>query len=71
MSKKRATDLLRRNAGIPFAAFAIITSGDTDLLCVRRTQLLETMEVQEFVASCECVAGIADAYEKELGKDEF
>ena len=71
MGRRTALDLLRRNASMPFAAFALLQVGEEEMLCVRSTQLLETMDLEEFRASCDCVARFADAYEAELGKDEY
>jgi hypothetical protein len=71
MSKAQALDLLRRNARLPFAAFTLLSSDGGEVVCVRGTQLLETMDLPEFAASCECVATFADRYEAEQGRDDF
>ena len=71
MKGSTAIDLLRRNASMPFAAFCLLPGGDGETLCARSTQLLETMDPEEFQASCLCVARFADEYEATLGKDEF
>jgi hypothetical protein len=72
MKHATAIDLLHRNARMPFAAFCLLAGADgQDTLCVRSTQLLETMDPEEFQASCLCVAQFADEYEATLGKDEF
>ena len=41
------------------------------MLCVRSTQLLDTMDPAEFRASVECVAAFADRYEADQGRDDF
>ncbi len=71
MSKAQALDLLRRNAALPFAAFSLLSSEGGEMVCVRATQLLDTMDLAEFAASCECVATFADRYEAEQGRDDF
>lgn len=71
MSKGHALDLLRRNAALPFAAFSLLSTDKGDVVCVRGTQLLETMDLAEFAASCECVATFADRYESDQGRDDF
>ena len=71
MTRRQAVDLLQRNAALPFAAFCVLSRDKTDMLCVRSTLLLETIDPEEFRASCECVGKFADEYEAELGKDEF
>ena len=71
MSRDQMLDLLRRNGNQPFANFALMEIAGEEFLVVSATQLLETMEVQEFQACCQSVVSIADGYEKELGKDEF
>lgn len=71
MSKAQALDLLRRNAALPFAAFCLLSAGEGEMVCVRGTQLLETMDLAEFAASIECVATFADRYEAEQGRDDF
>ncbi len=63
--------LLRYNTELPFGHFCIMQLGNAETVCVRATQILETMEVQEFEANCVSVAHVADAWEKRLGRDEF
>ncbi len=71
MSKKQALDLLRRNAALPFAAFALVSGADDEMLCVRSTLLLETLDYEEFKAAAECVAAFADPSAAEHGRDDF
>ncbi|MHC4390843.1 MAG: type III secretion system chaperone family protein [Planctomycetota bacterium] len=71
MSKKTALELLRLNSQLPNGAFCLSTIGGTEHLCVRATQILETMEVEEFEAHCMAVASLADIWEMRIGKDEF
>jgi hypothetical protein len=72
LSKDRAIDLLKRNANLLFGRFAIEQiEGEDDVLIVCSTQIIDTMEVEEFDAHCRAVAVIADEYEKELGTDHF
>jgi hypothetical protein len=71
LSKSSAVGLLKNNATLPFGHFAIMQLGEQDMVCVRATQLLETMEVKEFEALCYSVAQIADAWEQKIGQDKF
>jgi hypothetical protein len=71
MSKNTALQLLRLNSQLEFGHFAIMKLGGDELLCVRTTQILETMEVQEFEQHCMGVAKLADAWEEKIGKNEF
>ncbi|MGI9458239.1 MAG: hypothetical protein ACR2NU_16875 [Aeoliella sp.] len=71
LSKGSATTLLRHNASLPFGHFAIMEIDDQEMVCVRTTQILETMEVEEFQGHCYGVANVADAWEKQLGVDKF
>lgn len=71
LSKDRAVELLRRNSSLLMGSYCLRNTGTSDLLGVRATQILETMEVEEFVACCASVAVIADSYEREMGQDSF
>ncbi len=71
LSKSKAVELLRMNTQLAFGHFCIMEIGDEEMLCVRATQILETMAVQEFEAHCMCVAELADAWEAKLGRDDF
>ena len=71
LSKSSAVGLLRHNANLPFGHFAIMELGDKEMVCVRATQMLETMEVKEFEAHCHSVAQLADAWEQKIGQDKF
>lgn len=71
ISKRQALDLLRQNAAMPFAAFSLLSTENGEMLCVRSTQLLDTMDPAEFRASVECVAAFADRYEADQGRDDF
>ncbi len=71
MSKNQAVDLLKRNAGLVTGCFAIESMGDTDMLVVRSTQIVPTMEIEEFKFQVNLVALIADEYEREHGNDVF
>ena len=71
LGKTQAIDLLRRNSMLAFGAFALINFDSRDLLAVMSSQIVETMEVEEFKTHISFVALAADAYEQEIGKDEF
>jgi len=72
LSKGDALNLLRLTAQMPFGHFCIMELGGEELVCVRATQILETMEVQEFQSHITNVALAADAWEKKVGGgDEF
>ena len=71
MSKATALQLLRMNSQLDFGHFCLMTIGGDELLCVRATQILETMEVQEFEELCTAVIRLADSWEEKIGKDEF
>lgn len=71
MSKSTALQLLRVNAQLDFGHFCVMAIGGDELVCVRATQILETMEVQEFEQNCLHVAQLADAWEQKIGKDDF
>jgi hypothetical protein len=71
MSKQVALQLLRTNSELEFGHFAVMKLGGEEMICVRATQILETMEVQEFEQKCLAVARLADAWEEKIGKNEF
>lgn len=71
LNKTSAMNFLRYNTQLPFGHFCIMEIGDDEMVCVRATQILETMEVQEFEANCVTVAQVADAWEQRIGKDDF
>lgn len=71
MSRKTALDLLTRNGNLGCGAFCIENFGEIDVLCVRSTQIVDTMEVEEFSLHVSAVAVIADEYERENGTDVF
>lgn len=71
MSKSSAMQVLRINSQLEFGHFCLMTLGGEEMVCVRATQILETMEVQEFRENCQAVAGIADAWEEKIGRDDF
>lgn len=71
MKGKTALELLRLNATLPNGHFCLASLDGEEHLCVRSTQILETMEVEEFEAHCGAVATLADLWEMRLGKDEF
>ena len=71
LSKGNSLSLLKHNADLPFGHFSIMQIGDHETVCVRATQILETMEVKEFEANCRSVAQVADAWEQKLGRNEF
>ncbi len=71
ISKNVAVQLLRTNAELDFGHFAVMKLGGEEMICVRATQILETMEVKEFQEKCLAVAQLADAWEEKIGKNEF
>jgi phage FluMu protein Com len=71
VSKKMALDLLKRNPHIPFGSFGIHTMDGMDLIMVSSNQIVDTMDVEEFDAHIQCVALVADEYEREHGQDNF
>ena len=71
MGKDQAIDLLRRNGQLVVGSFAIDNIDGTEILVVRSTQIVDTMEVEEFRFHANFVAIIADRYEQEHGEDVF
>ena len=71
MGKDQAIDLLRRNGQLVVGSFAIENIDGTEILVVRSTQIVDTMEVEEFRFHANFVAIIADRYEQEHGEDVF
>ncbi|MFG0330618.1 MAG: hypothetical protein ACF8PN_12060 [Phycisphaerales bacterium] len=71
VSKTMALDLLRRNSNLLFAHFAIEQMPGGEILVVTSNQIVDTMEVEEFRNHILCVASIADAFEREIGRDMF
>ena len=72
LTQEQAVDLLRRNSRLLFGHFALESVGDLEeMLVVGSSQILQTMDMEEFEAHVRSVALTADEYEKELGKDEF
>ena len=71
MGKDQAVDLLHRNGQLVVGSFAIADFGGTDILVVRSTQIVDTMEVEEFRFHANFVAILADRYEQEHGEDVF
>jgi hypothetical protein len=71
MGKDQAIDLLRCNGQFVVGSFAIQNFGGDDILVVRSTQIVDTMEVEEFRFHANFVAIIADRYEQEEGTDVF
>jgi hypothetical protein len=71
ISKQVAVQLLRTNADLDFGHFAVMKIGGEEMICVRATQILETMEVKEFEQMCLTVAQLADAWEEKIGKNDF
>ncbi|MCL4741182.1 MAG: hypothetical protein KJZ54_03175 [Phycisphaerales bacterium] len=71
IGRAQALDLLRRNAMLTFGHFAIASAGDCEGVMVCATQIVETMEIEEFEALVNTVAIVADEYEREHGQDRF
>ena len=66
-----AIDLLRKNARIPHGSWGIASVNGEEYLGVCDTQIAQTMQPEEFHASCLAIAQLADALEKQLGADVF
>lgn len=66
-----AVELLRKNARIPHGAWGIASVNGEEYLGVCDTQIAQTMQPEEFHASCLAIAQLADAMEKQLGADVF
>ncbi|MGD2109635.1 MAG: hypothetical protein PVI86_09615 [Phycisphaerae bacterium] len=72
LSRNQAIDLLRRNAMLGFGSFALTSYAQgREVLMVVTTQLVDTMEVEEFRTHVCFVAAAADEYEREHGYDRF
>ena len=71
ISKDKAVQLLRLNSQIEFGHFCLMKLGGEEMLCVRTTHLLETMDPEEFKQNCANVAQLADAWEEKIGRNEF
>ena len=72
LSKNQMLDLLRRNAKLHFGSFALEAfEGRNDVLVVMSSQIVDTMDVEEFKAHVAFVAYAADEYERECGQDVF
>ena len=71
ISKETAIQLLRLNSQLDFGHFCLMKLGGDELLCVRTTHLLETMDAEEFKQNCANVAQLADAWEEKIGRNEF
>jgi len=71
ISKETAVQLLRLNARLDFGHFCIMRLGGDELLCVRATQILQTMDPEEFKQKCANLAQLADGWEEKIGRNEF
>jgi hypothetical protein len=71
IQRRDLLDLLEQNGQLLMGHFAIQKFGDVDALVVRSTQILDTMEIEEFKAHLNFVACIADQYERAHGNDVF
>ena len=71
IGKSQALNLLNRNANLLWGYFAVTSAGDTEGVMVCSTQIVDTMEVEEFRAHVNYLAVIADGYEREHGLDQF
>jgi hypothetical protein len=71
LSQKQANRLLRHNAQLLHGAWAIQNIEGDDYLVIFDTQTAETMDTSEFATSVKDTAALADAMEKQLGKDQF
>jgi len=72
LGKAQVLELLRRNARLHFAHFALESfEGRNDVLMVKSSQLAASMETDEFKMHVACVAHAADQFEQECGQDVF
>jgi hypothetical protein len=71
LSQKQANNLLRHNATLCHGAWAIENIEGDDYLVMFDTQIAEAMDTVEFASSVKDTAALADAMEKQLGKDQF
>lgn len=71
MSKAQAIDLLRRNGHSLFGGFVLARVRDEEYIAFQTTQIIETMEVEEFRDHANAVASLADGYEAQMGQDSF
>ena len=71
LSKSRAVNLLRLNSRMLFGFFALHSFPSEDVLMVCSSQIVDTMEVEEFSSHLEACAHAADEYEKVIGRDDF
>ena len=71
VSKDTALQILRMNSQLEFGHFCIMKLGGDEMLCVRTTQILETMQPEEFKQNCASVAQVADGWEERIGRNEF
>ena len=72
LSEKKADYLLRENAKLAHGAWAIQEGDDGDLLVMSDTQIAETLESEELIASILSVAALSDALENKMtGEDVY
>ncbi|MHC4696738.1 MAG: type III secretion system chaperone family protein [Planctomycetota bacterium] len=72
LNREQVIALLRRNAKLRFGSFALETfEGLNDVLVVMSSQIVDTMDVEEFKTHVAFVAYAADEYERECGQDVF
>ena len=71
LGQKAANDLLRKNSQLPHGGWAIDRVDNDDYLGMIDTLIAQTMDPEEFYASCLALAKIADDFEKTMGVDVF
>lgn len=77
LSSYEMRSILHLNSQFSAGHFCIWTTGvgiypdHTELLAMRSTQLLESMDPAEFELQCRSVAELADTWEEKIGQDEF
>lgn len=71
ISGTQALRILKFNSTIPIGYFCIKEIEGQRFLCVRSTQILETMDKEELKMHLNAVAQLADSWEEKLGQDEF
>ena len=71
LRKNQAVDLLRRNSNLFFGHFGLFEFRGAEVVMSSSSQILETMDDEEFQVHINYVATVADSYEREVGQDRF
>jgi hypothetical protein len=71
LGRETANNLLRDNSRIGHGSWAVERFPDGEYLVAFDTQMSHTMDAEEFRASVEAVAKLADGMEERYGVDDF